>query len=193
MRIRSLCAALTALVTTATVLVAASPAQAVSIDFCTKNVIIVGGGGAVSTERDYSGSNQNMLRARSGDPNGPWEQYWICWPDNDDNEVYIYSRSASQFVAAEYDYTGSRAGMLRARTTEPGPWETFQIIAVDDYARVVILGSHGLVSEERDYTGSNKGMLRVRGNGTGIGPWEKFRILDTKTLQPVHYFFPLMS
>ena len=47
--------------------------------------------------------------------------------------------------------------------------------------------------EERDYTGSNKGMLRVRGNGTGIGPWEKFQILDTETLQPVHYFFPLMS
>lgn len=41
---------------------------------------------------------------------------------------------------------------------------------------------------EYGYTGASYGMLRAR--ATEVGPWEKFQILDTKTLQPVYLFFP---
>jgi hypothetical protein len=33
----------------------------------------------------------------------------------------------------------------------------------------------------------------LRGRGQDIGPWEKFQILDRKSLLPVHISFPLID
>jgi hypothetical protein len=108
------------------------------------------------------------LRARSSSV-GSWERFELCWNvNNNPFELAIRSLANGKWVSAELQYTGALYGMLRARATSIGPWETFN-------------GGSGLrnkanwkfVSAELQYTGIRYGMLRARADR--YGPWEQFR------------------
>jgi hypothetical protein len=121
----------------------------------------------VTTELGYGGTSHAMLRARATRV-GPWEQYEFCWGVNGNGaNLAIRSRANNRWVSAELGRTGNDYGMLRARATSIGPWETFN-------------GGLGLrnnsnlkwVTAELGQTGSRDAMLRARANS--YGPWEHF-------------------
>lgn len=78
----------------------------------------------VSTERNYSGDQNGILRARAGSAQ-EWEKYTLCT----DSTLGYFRIGASngRFVAAELNWTGNQNAILRARTPidKPGPWEMF--------------------------------------------------------------------
>jgi hypothetical protein len=122
----------------------------------------------VSTELNYTGVDKYMLRARRTGSPGAWEQYEFCWGiNNNPAQVAIRSKANFRWVSAELGYGGGRYGMLRARATSIGPWETFN-------------AGYGLrnitnwrwVTAELGYGGGLYGMLRARGDH--YGPWEHF-------------------
>jgi len=121
----------------------------------------------VSVELGYGGGSNAMLRARASSV-GPWERFEFCWGvQNNPGYLAIRSIANGKWVAAELGRTGNDYGMLRARSTSIGPWETFS-------------GLTGLrnttnwkwVTAELGQTGSRDAMLRARANS--YGPWEHF-------------------
>jgi hypothetical protein len=75
----------------------------------------------VATEKEYSGDDKGMLRARS-EAIGTWEQYTVVTgPD----WVALKARANDRYVSVERQWTGDRFGMLRARSATIGPWEKF--------------------------------------------------------------------
>jgi hypothetical protein len=128
----------------------------------------VANGKYVAAELNYTGAGYGELRARSSSV-GSWEGFEFCWNvNNNPLELAIRSRANGKWVSAELQYTGALYGMLRARASSIGPWETFN-------------GGLGLrnkanwkfVSAELQYTGLRYGMLRARADR--YGPWEQFR------------------
>ncbi|MFI0796882.1 fascin domain-containing protein [Micromonospora rubida] len=79
----------------------------------------------VATEKDYTGDDYGMLRARS-EAIGTWEQFTITWHGSGPDYITIKARANDRYVTTERNWTGSRFGMLRARSTTAGPWERFQ-------------------------------------------------------------------
>jgi hypothetical protein len=96
------------------------------------------------------------------------------------NWSWIISFANSRYTSAELGYGGDLYGMLRARATNPGPWEEFQICGRWDSTLNTrinwIVSNRNLryVSAEVAYTGVDYGMLRAR--ATSLGSWEKFKI-----------------
>ncbi|MFI7597787.1 fascin domain-containing protein [Actinoplanes sp. NPDC049681] len=128
----------------------------------------------VSTEKDYTGSNAGMLRARA-DAVGPWEIYYLCWKDGWAwNEYAFLSAANNKFVTAEFDYQGSNDGMLRARADDPDVWERFAWNYGINGSQLQSTWTGQYVSAEHDYTGSRKSMLRARAGVAGV--WEQFVI-----------------
>jgi hypothetical protein len=76
----------------------------------------------------YTGTtSEGMLRARSTRI-GRWETFRYRPVDGTsfgDGRVALESVANGRLVAAEFENEGSRQGMLRARSTERGSWETF--------------------------------------------------------------------
>ena len=89
--------------------------------------------------------------------------------------IYNYfGASNGKYVSAELGYGGNLNGMLRARASSPGPWETFRI-CTDGTAHWFNSQANGkYVSAELGRTGTDHGMLRAR--ATSVGPWERFVI-----------------
>jgi hypothetical protein len=85
--------------------------------------------------------------------------------------VYILANANGRYVSAELGYTGSNYGMLRARATAVGSWETYTDCYDGTYDTFRAANGR-YVSAELGYTGSNYGMLRAR--ATAVGPWERF-------------------
>jgi hypothetical protein len=121
----------------------------------------------VSVEMAYGGVDKYMLRARASTV-GSWERLEFCWGVNgNDANLAIRSLRNGKWVSAELGYGGVRYGMLRARASSIGPWETFN-------------GALGLrntrnwkyVSAELGYGGGLYAMLRAR--ASSYGPWEHF-------------------
>ena len=128
----------------------------------------VANGKYVAAELNYTGAGYGELRARSSSV-GSWERFEFCFGIGGAlAAVAIRSLANGKWVAAELQYTGALYGMLRARASSIGPWETFN-------------GGSGLrnkanwkfVSAELQYTGIRYGMLRARADR--YGPWEQFR------------------
>jgi hypothetical protein len=98
-----------------------------------------------------------------------------------------FGAANGKYVSAELGYGGSLYGMLRARASSPGPWETFTICS-DGTAEWIRSQANGrYVSAELGRTGVDKGMLRAR--ATAVGPWERFeigRFGNYRTLKSVH-------
>jgi hypothetical protein len=97
------------------------------------------------------------------------------------NVVAIWSGANGLAVAAEFGGStlDGTYGMLRARSSVPGLWESWYVCR-DAATRRTILMSNAIgmpyfgraVSAELSYTGSNYAMLRARASTTG--PWEEF-------------------
>ena len=90
--------------------------------------------------------------------------------------VAIYSRAAGKFVSAELGYGGNDYGMLRARATGVGAWESFSLLG--DCSRQCALQSDAngkFVSAELGYQGYAWGEIRAR-SGSAQG-WEQFRFV----------------
>jgi hypothetical protein len=121
----------------------------------------------VSAELNYTGIGYAELRARNTSV-GPWERFEFCWRvGNNPAQVAIRSLANGKWVSAELGYSEPFYGMLRARASTIGPWETFN-------ASVGLrnLANWKLVSAELGYTGGRNGMLRAR--ASSFGPWESF-------------------
>jgi hypothetical protein len=88
----------------------------------------------------------------------------------------FHAKGTDRFVSAELGYSGGDSGMLRARATQIGPWELFDL-CFDSAAGSTLIRSEAnglLVSAEFGYTGGDNGMLRARA-AVG-GAWEHFRL-----------------
>ena len=93
--------------------------------------------------------------------------------------VHNYITNGNFYVSAELGYGAGKYGMLRARASQPGPWENYKLCYNfdSDGSKVWSIMSEAngrWVSAEVSYTGSYTGMLRAR--ATSVGPWEKFKI-----------------
>ncbi|GII59846.1 hypothetical protein Pth03_82350 [Planotetraspora thailandica] len=91
------------------------------------------------------------------------------------DDVSLTSQANNRHVSAELDYTGNYSGMLRARATSIGDWETFELCYDTDkgYDTLSVDGRR-YVSAEIDYSGADAGMLRAR--SASVGAWEKFDV-----------------
>jgi hypothetical protein len=78
----------------------------------------------------------------------------------------------NKYVSAELGYGGSLYGMLRARASSPGPWETFRICTDGTAHWFNSQANSRYVSAELGRTGTDYGMLRAR--ATRVGNWERF-------------------
>lgn len=88
----------------------------------------------------------------------------------------FHAKGTDRFVSAELGYSGGDNAMLRARATEIGPWELFDL-CFDSTTGTTIIRSEAnglLVSAEFGYTGGDNGMMRAR--AAAVGPWERFRL-----------------
>jgi hypothetical protein len=130
----------------------------------------------------HSGNRRGMLRLRTPEAQtGPWEQFVFCRQATS-GLYYIGTRNAvdggMRLVSVEHDYTGSIAGMLRARATSLGPWELFYAQSQPGGTWALRAFSSGdptpYVSAEKEYPGTDRGMLRARAASPGI--WERFLI-----------------
>jgi hypothetical protein len=78
------------------------------------------------------------------------------------------------FVSAELGYPGDHNAMLRARTTEIGPWEMFDLCPEGNGETIIRSeANHLLVSAEFGFPGIYNGMLRAR--ASVAAEWEHFR------------------
>lgn len=127
----------------------------------------------VSTEKEYTGNRNGMLRARAT-AIGTWERFQIVGNCRVLPGCAIRALANGRYVSAEKLDPGAQNGMLRARATTIGTWERF-IVKGDCTTGCALLAraNNRYVSAERDYSGSGKGMLRAR--ATSVGTWEKFR------------------
>jgi hypothetical protein len=99
----------------------------------------------------------------------------------------IESTYSHLFATAELDFSGTGAGsrgVVRARSSAPGPWESFGLDYVRDWdpsapADEVYLYSnaaHNYLSAEFGWGGTDRGILHARSGSTTPGPWETFYI-----------------
>jgi hypothetical protein len=129
----------------------------------------VANGKYVAAELHYTGAGYGELRARSSSV-GSWERFEFCFGIGGAlAAVAIRSLANGKWVSAELQYTGALYGMLRARASGIGPWETFAAINGGLRNQTNLR----FVSAELQYTGIRYGMLRARANSRG--PWEEFR------------------
>jgi hypothetical protein len=130
----------------------------------------------VSSEVNYDGGNEGMLRARATRV-GSWERFHVrCLG----NARFALRAANGLWVAAELGsgYTGAALGMLRARSSRIGSWETFTYRPVngvsfgDGPMALESVANDRLVAAEFDYEGGSEGMLRAR--STERRSWETF-------------------
>ena len=83
----------------------------------------------VTTEINYNGAYNGTLRA-AATTIGPWEQYTLAYlGGNGLNPYYALQSDANAlWVSAEFGYPSPSTGVLRARSTSIGPWETFSFV-----------------------------------------------------------------
>ncbi|WP_059013577.1 fascin domain-containing protein [Streptomyces specialis] len=80
----------------------------------------------LAVEKDWTGSDTGLLRARSTSVGG-WERFEL-WIDEATGHFALRSVVNGRFVAMENGWTGSRQYALRARSTDwLGSWEEFDI------------------------------------------------------------------
>jgi hypothetical protein len=121
----------------------------------------------VSAELQYTGIGYGELRARSTSV-GSWERFELCWGVGGiPQQLAIRSLANGKWVASEQGYSEPFYGMLRARSSSIGPWETFH-----GGTGLRSLASLKFVSAELGYAGGRNGMLRAR--ASALGPWEEF-------------------
>lgn len=130
--------------------------------------------GYVAAELGYTGSMQNVLRARSAAV-GAWERFRCESLGN--GAWAIRSRANGGYVAAELGYTGSMQNVLRARSASVGAWERFNLTPVGASSTVFTLRSAAagqFTSAELGYAGGATGVARARASAAQL--WEQFTL-----------------
>ncbi|NMO57709.1 hypothetical protein HH310_41925 [Actinoplanes sp. TBRC 11911] len=140
-----------------------------------------GTGKYVTTETTYGGSDNGMLRAAHTWTGGLNQLFRFCRTGSVVNIGAFRSLANDLYVTAEITKTDTNYGMLRARSTTIGGWETFTVFG--DWPEVstadVNLYSNAnsrYVATEVNYPGNRDGMLRARTSGA-TGGWETYRII----------------
>ena len=94
-------------------------------------------------------------------------------PRNCNDNFVLHLSGESTAVSAEFGWSGSRQGALRARTRgQAGPWEQFTLCIEDAWVTLRSNVNGKYVSVEMNAPEPYKYMLRAR--ATTVGPWEKF-------------------
>ncbi len=127
----------------------------------------------VATEKSYAAPNTGVLRARSAEFSGSWEEYELEWDDA--TETYaLKSHANDRYVTVEQNYTGNTQNVLRARSTSVGGWERFVFWYNETEERWALQSaSNGLfVTMENNTTGKLQYVLRAR--SASVGGWESF-------------------
>jgi hypothetical protein len=151
---------------------------------CWQHVSILAFGNSqyVSAELYYRGDNRGMLRARSDNPFGDWEQFTVC-RDPSTGATLMASEANRQLVSAELGCGDDAYGMLRARAVTAGPWEWFytnnppnsgqpHAAPVGRNWTAIKSAANGLfVSAELGYGRDRYGMLRARANAPDTWEW----------------------
>ncbi|MGW7199734.1 hypothetical protein [Streptomyces chryseus] len=84
-------------------------------------------GNYVTTERNYTGSHKNLLRAR-GTTVGEWEKLQLEKQADGTYALKAWTNDGYKYVTAEVQDTGTDSGLLRARADSVGSWEKFQLV-----------------------------------------------------------------
>ena len=137
----------------------------------------------VATEKEYTGSSNGMLRANR-DAIGNWEKYYLCSkPEWGYDEFAFLADANAKFVTAEFDYTGSNDGMMRARSEVADVWQRFDLLQVDYPGApgqviysIKSTWTNMYATTEVNYTDPRKGMMRVRPDSSYADVWQLFRM-----------------
>ncbi|MFF0427213.1 hypothetical protein ACFYUJ_22705 [Streptomyces sp. NPDC004520] len=84
-------------------------------------------GNYVTTERGYTGTYQNLLRAR-GATVGDWEKIQLEKQTDGTYALKAATNDGYKYVTAEVQDPGNDAGLLRARGDSVGSWQKFQLV-----------------------------------------------------------------
>ncbi|MFD9051005.1 hypothetical protein [Streptomyces zaomyceticus] len=88
-------------------------------------------GNYVTTERGYTGSRQNLLRAR-GTTSGDWEKLQLEKQTDGTYALKAVTNDGPKYVTAEVQDPGTDAGLLRARGDTVGSWQKFQLVPLGE-------------------------------------------------------------
>ncbi|ETK36859.1 hypothetical protein MPTA5024_06610 [Microbispora sp. ATCC PTA-5024] len=115
-----------------------------------------------------------------------FEHGYISWANNTATPHYqsgtpLVLRSAAaangvndDFVSAELGWSGDSYGILRARATSPGSWESWSEVPLGNGEIALLSNANNkFVSAEIGWTGVDYGKLRARADA--VGPWERFK------------------
>ncbi|WP_339153870.1 endonuclease/exonuclease/phosphatase family protein [Streptomyces sp. F41] len=84
-------------------------------------------GNYVTTERNYTGSHENLLRAR-GTSVGEWEKLQLEKQPDNTYAIKAWTNNGYKYVTAEVQDAGSDNGLLRARADAVGSWQKFELV-----------------------------------------------------------------
>ncbi|MFF3889720.1 endonuclease/exonuclease/phosphatase family protein [Streptomyces sp. NPDC001914] len=84
-------------------------------------------GNYVATERNDSGSHQNLLRARSSNV-GEWEELHLERQADGTYALKAWTNDGYKYVTAEMYDPGDDKGLLRARGDSVGSWQKFELV-----------------------------------------------------------------
>jgi endonuclease/exonuclease/phosphatase family metal-dependent hydrolase len=99
-------------------------------------------------------------------------------PSSAGQRFALLAQANNLYVTAEISDGGSHNGMLRARSSTVGAWETFTLHTYDKGASVTLRSeANGLyATAEANDAGADKGMLRARGEL--VQSWEQFTLVN---------------
>ncbi|WP_326784199.1 endonuclease/exonuclease/phosphatase family protein [Streptomyces sp. NBC_00151] len=84
-------------------------------------------GNYVTTERNDTGSHQNLLRARSTNV-GEWEELHLERQTDGTYALKAWTNDGYKYVTAEMQDAGTDNGLLRARADSVGSWQKFELV-----------------------------------------------------------------
>ncbi|MFD5520850.1 hypothetical protein [Streptomyces sp. NPDC127066] len=84
-------------------------------------------GNYVATERNDTGSHQNLLRARSTNV-GEWEELHLEKQADGTYALKAWTNDGYKYVTTEVQDAGTDKGLLRARSDSVGSWEKFELV-----------------------------------------------------------------
>ncbi|TDC12478.1 hypothetical protein E1265_29825 [Streptomyces sp. 8K308] len=130
--------------------------------------------GAVAAGASDEGGSNEMLRARSADNAGSWEQYRLRYQGSD---VWaLQNVNNGRYVTVEREASEENANVLRARASSvEGSWQEFQLRCYSGTTTWMLyaVANSRYVAVEREFTGYNANAQRARSASVG-GSWEEF-------------------
>ncbi|MFJ8658388.1 hypothetical protein [Streptomyces sp. NPDC093795] len=88
-------------------------------------------GNYVTTERNFTSTHKNLLRAR-GTTVGEWEKIQLEKQTDDTYALKAWTNDGYKYVTAEVLDPGTDDGLLRARGDSVGSWQRFQLVPLGE-------------------------------------------------------------